>query len=86
MCFSHPSGQLGVADIILQEEKGAHDIGRHLRYLLACALLHCGADKLANQRQELLRVPGVKLFQQSEQAQDKWWPIDRVGGLPADHS
>lgn len=27
-----------------------------------CALLHCGADKLADQRQELFSVPGVKLL------------------------
>lgn len=32
-----------------------------------CALLHCGANKLANQCQELLGVPGVELFQQCEQ-------------------
>lgn len=34
---------------------------------IPCALLHCGANKLANQCQELLSVPGVKLLQQSEQ-------------------
>lgn len=49
-------------------------------------LLHCGADKLADQRQELLRVPGMKLLQQGEQSQDKRWPIHRVGRFPADHS
>lgn len=49
-------------------------------------LLHCGADELADQCQELLRVPGVKLLQQGEQSQDEWWPIHRVGRLPADHS
>lgn len=32
-----------------------------------CALLHCGANKLANQCQELLGVPGVELLQQREQ-------------------
>lgn len=51
-----------------------------------CALLHCGANKLANQRQELLRVPGMKLLQQSEKSQDEWWPVHRVGRLPADHA
>lgn len=32
-----------------------------------CTLLHCGANKLANQCQELLGVPGVELLQQREQ-------------------
>lgn len=35
---------------------------------IPCALLHCGANKLADQCQELLGVPGVELLQQSEQA------------------
>lgn len=86
MCFSNPSGQLCVADVVLQEEQGTHDLGRHLWDLLACALLHCGADELADQRQELLRVAGVKLLQQGEQPQDERRPIDGVGGLAADHS
>lgn len=49
-------------------------------------LLHCGADKLADQRQELLRVPGMELLQQGEQSEDKRWPIHGVGRFPADHS
>ena len=51
-----------------------------------CALLHCGADELADQRQELLRVPGVKLLQQGEQPQHQGRPVHGVGGLSADHS
>lgn len=54
--------------------------------LVPCALLHCGADKLADQRQELFGVPGVKLLQQSEQSQDEWRPVHGVSRLPADHS
>lgn len=86
MRFSHPSGEFRVPNIILQEQKGTHSICRHFRHLLACALLHCGANKLANQCQELLCVPGVKLLQQSEQTQDEWWPVHRVGRFPADHA
>lgn len=48
-------------------------------------LLHCGADKLADQRQELLRVPGVKLLQQGEQSQDERRPVHGVGRFSADH-
>lgn len=51
-----------------------------------CALLHCGANKLAGQGQELLGVPGMKLLQQSEQPQDKGWPVHGVGRFPADHA
>lgn len=48
-------------------------------------LLHCGADKLADQRQELLRVPGVKLLQQGEQSQNERRPVHGVGRFSADH-
>lgn len=51
-----------------------------------CALLHCGANKLANQGQELLCVPRMELLQQSEQSQDEWRPVHRVGRFPADHA
>lgn len=51
-----------------------------------CALLHCGADELADQRQELLRVPGMKLLQQREQTQDQRRPVHGVGRFSADHS
>ena len=50
------------------------------------ALLHCGANKLAGQGQELLGVPGMKLLQQSEQSQDERWPVYGVGRFPADHA
>lgn len=50
------------------------------------ALLHCGADKLADQRQELFRVPGMKLLQQGEEPQHQGRPVHGVGGLSADHS
>lgn len=49
-------------------------------------LLHCGADKLADQRQELFRVPGMKLLQQGEEPQHQRRPVHGVGGLSADHS
>lgn len=34
LSMAYPSGKLGVPDIILQEQKGTHDICRHFRYLL----------------------------------------------------
>lgn len=51
-----------------------------------CALLHCGADKLADQRQELLGVARMELLQQGEQSQHKRRPVHGVGGFPAHHS
>lgn len=84
--FSNPPRELCVPNIILQKQKGAHNIRRHFGYLLACALLHCGADKLADQCQELFGVPRVKLLQQGEQSQDEWRPVHGVSRLPADHS
>lgn len=56
------------------------------RLSVPCALLHCGADKLADQRQELLGVPGMKLLQQGEQSQDERRPVHGVRRFPADHS
>lgn len=49
-------------------------------------LLHCGANELADQRQELLCVPRMKLLQQGEQSQDQRWPVHGVGRFSADHS
>ena len=50
------------------------------------ALLHDGADELANQGQELLCVSGVELLQKRQQPEHQWGPVDRVCCLPARHS
>lgn len=55
-------------------------------YFLPCALLHDGADELANEGQELLCVSGVELLEQGEQAEHQRRPVNWVCCFPAGHS